>query len=445
MQMPCHVNGNSPEIPTGLGFYNIDRTASWLATATGFAVTGVTTFGSGSTMGLAAGTAALPSLYLSSSTTTGLYRPAANVIGLSFAAKAGLALGATLPTLAAADDTAGQDVYVRTSDAGASATAARLGAALYFQTGAGSAGSAAIAGGAGAPTGRTTGAGGAKADTGTAVGGAGGAILDTTGAGGANASTGGSAAGASGAQGRTTGVGGAQTGASGAGAGGASGGITDTIGTGGASTNGTGGLGGAFARVGGVGGAGVTGGAGTSITDTCGAGGAGSTTGGVGGGYACVLGAAGSGGNVKAGDWTVTLAAATGSGLTSTPMFKGTVCQLVESYTTSLANGTVTASGTLSDAQHRGGFAYQDASGGSVTMTTRTAAQLVAAFPGCQVGSKIDLHVASNHASNTSTLSGGANVTLTGSGAVTQIGGHFIIIFTNVTSSSEAAIMLRVG
>lgn len=43
MQMACHVNGNSPEIPTGSGFYNIDRTASLLATASGWTFVGTIT------------------------------------------------------------------------------------------------------------------------------------------------------------------------------------------------------------------------------------------------------------------------------------------------------------------------------------------------------------------------------------------------------------------
>lgn len=108
-------------------------------------------------------------------------------------------------------------------------------------------------------------------------------------------------------------------------------------------------------------------------------------------------------------------------------------------------SATVAGSGTVSAAQHRAEQYYQDASGGSVTCTTRTAAQLVSDFPGVAVGMAVMLYGSSNHASNTSTISGGTGVTLVGSGAITQTGGTFRLVFTNVTASSEAVTMYRVG
>lgn len=108
-------------------------------------------------------------------------------------------------------------------------------------------------------------------------------------------------------------------------------------------------------------------------------------------------------------------------------------------------SSTVAGGGTLSQAQHRAGHYYQDASGGSVTCTTRTAAQLVADFPGVAAGHVVLLYGSSNHASNTSTISGGSNVTLVGSGAITQTGGLFRLLFTNVGSGTEAVTMHRVG
>lgn len=100
---------------------------------------------------------------------------------------------------------------------------------------------------------------------------------------------------------------------------------------------------------------------------------------------------------------------------------------------------------TLTAAEHRSGLIYQDASGGNVTCTTLTAALLVAAFPGVAVGSRFPLYYASNHAANTATISGGAGVTLSGSGAITETGGTFLLVFTNVTPAAEAATLIRVG
>jgi len=110
------------------------------------------------------------------------------------------------------------------------------------------------------------------------------------------------------------------------------------------------------------------------------------------------------------------------------------------------ARGTVADAGTISAAQHQSGLVYQDASGGNVTMTTRTATQLLADFGGSeyvQVGSRFPLYVASNHATNTSTVSGGTSVTLVGSGAVTQTGGTFLLVCTNV--GTPAFDLVRVG
>ncbi len=84
---------------------------------------------------------------------------------------------------------------------------------------------------------------------------------------------------------------------------------------------------------------------------------------------------------------------------------------------------------------------YQDASGGNVTMTTRTGTQLAAAFPDMSVGDALPQYVASNHASNTSTISGGTDVTLVGSGAVINTGGSFLLIKTAATTFD----LVRVG
>lgn len=102
---------------------------------------------------------------------------------------------------------------------------------------------------------------------------------------------------------------------------------------------------------------------------------------------------------------------------------------------------TIANAGTISDAQHRDLVLYQDASGGNVTMTTRTGTQLAAAFPNLPTGGFIPQYVASNHATNTSTIAGGTDVTLVGSGAVTQTGGQFLLIKTAATTFD----LVRVG
>jgi len=126
-------------------------------------------------------------------------------------------------------------------------------------------------------------------------------------------------------------------------------------------------------------------------------------------------------------------------------IFKGAAYQIPFSGTASLTDATVPGAGVPTAAQMRGGWLYQDASGGNVAMTTRTAAQLVADIPGVAVGTTIYIDVSSNHASNTSTIAGGTGVTLTGSGAVTQTGGRFRLVFTNVTAAAEAVALARVG
>lgn len=106
-----------------------------------------------------------------------------------------------------------------------------------------------------------------------------------------------------------------------------------------------------------------------------------------------------------------------------------------------MTRSTVSNGGTVTDAQHRGSILYQDASGGNVTMTTRTAAQLAAAFPQLAVGDAVFQFMSSNHATNTSTISGGTDVTLIGSGAVTRTGGVFLLVKTAAATFD----LVRVG
>tara|TARA_R110000796_G_scaffold242519_1_gene364605 strand:+ start:6379 stop:7023 length:645 start_codon:yes stop_codon:yes gene_type:complete len=96
----------------------------------------------------------------------------------------------------------------------------------------------------------------------------------------------------------------------------------------------------------------------------------------------------------------------------------------------SVVRNTIAGSATVTVAQHRDQMLYQDASGGAVTMTSATASLLAAEFADLPIGKGILQTMSSNHASNTSTISGGTGVTLVGSGAVTNTGGSFMLIKT---------------
>lgn len=102
---------------------------------------------------------------------------------------------------------------------------------------------------------------------------------------------------------------------------------------------------------------------------------------------------------------------------------------------------TIADAGTITVGEHRNQVLFQDASGGSVTMTTATATELATEFSTLEVGNCISQYVASNHATNTSTISGGTGVTLVGSGAVTNTGGTFLLVKTDVTTFD----LVRVG
>lgn len=274
--------------------------------------------------------------------------------------------------------------------AGAGGAASVTGGTAGATSGAG--GAASLAGGAGTATGAAGGAVSATAAAGvagatTTAGGAGGAASVTAGAGGAKSGTGAAAGGVGGAASLVAGAGGA-TASSGTDAGGAGGDIAITAGAGGAASAGTG-----------------NGGAGGSITLAPGAGG--SSAGGT----------AGAAGLVIIG------------GTNPVPV------------AFNLLRSTISGGATISDAQLRGGVLYQDASSGSVTMTTRTGTQIAAAFPDLAIGNALVIRCASNHASNTSTISGGTDVTLVGSGAITQTGGTFLLIKTGATTFD----LVRVG
>lgn len=223
------------------------------------------------------GTVGAPGGAFAADTNTGIWRPAADTIAWSLGGKGVYAMGTTSPSLAAPADTVGQDVYFKASDAGATPTAARVGALLSWAAGAGSAAATTVVAGAGGAASYSAGAGGAKTGT-TGAAGAGGTASLLAGAGGSNAATTSGAAGAGGGASIAGGAGGANTGAGSSGAGGVGGNAGVNAGAGGAAS-----------------GAGSTGngGIGGSVTGTAGAGGA--TVGGTSGNGGVVLWTAGAG------------------------------------------------------------------------------------------------------------------------------------------------------
>lgn len=166
------IYGNSIDVPTGLGFYNVDHSASILATASGWSLTGNWTTSGVSY--LANGTSALPSLAFTNSTTSGLYRAGADQVGVALAAVPALVIASSEATVAAATATAGATVWAKATNGGASTgvTAAGRGSALHLSAGDG--GAAAGSGTGGAAGGLFLGGGdGGTSGSGTAgVGGA---------------------------------------------------------------------------------------------------------------------------------------------------------------------------------------------------------------------------------------------------------------------------------
>lgn len=208
------------------------------------AATGVTVDGALIKDGLLqplSGTAAAPSLSFSTDPDTGWFRQASNTLGAALGGVLGLTVSGAMPSASAATDTAGQDVYIQASDAGGTATAARVGGLANIGAGDGSASAGAFAGGAGGSAVLRSGAGGANTGGATGeAGGAGGIVALTAASGGATDSTGAHAGGAGGDVTITAGTGGAAS--AGTGDGGAGGDVDLVPGVGGTSAGGAPGM-----------------------------------------------------------------------------------------------------------------------------------------------------------------------------------------------------------
>lgn len=104
---------------------------------------------------------------------------------------------------------------------------------------------------------------------------------------------------------------------------------------------------------------------------------------------------------------------------------------------------TVTNAGTLTAAQCLGALVFHAGTGGA--LTTPTAAQLVAAMPGCTVGTAFNLRVRTTSAS-TSTLTGGTGVTLSGTAATATLNTKtWTFVVTSNLIGSEAVTAYSLG
>lgn len=104
---------------------------------------------------------------------------------------------------------------------------------------------------------------------------------------------------------------------------------------------------------------------------------------------------------------------------------------------------TVTNAGTLTAAQCLAGLVFHAGTGGA--LTTPTAAQLVAAMPGCTVGTAFIMNVRTTSAS-TSTLTAGTGVTLSGTAATATLNSKaWMVVVTVNLIGSEAVTMYSLG
>lgn len=129
---------------------------------------------------------------------------------------------------------------------------------------------------------------------------------------------------------------------------------------------------------------------------------------------------------------------------------KGTAAIVAEDallYLRSVATISTADAATYTAAQIVGGLIDRDPNGADRSDVTPTAAQLVAAVPGVQVGSSFVLYVKNTaDAAETITVTAGSNVTLTGTMTIAQNKTRaFLVLFTNVTSSSEAVTIRSLG
>ena len=102
---------------------------------------------------------------------------------------------------------------------------------------------------------------------------------------------------------------------------------------------------------------------------------------------------------------------------------------------------------TYTAAMLLGGIILRDPNGGARSDVTDTAANIVAAIPGCMAGSSFEFQVQNNASgAYTITVTAGAGVTLAGTMTIAQSNAKkFLAIVTNATAGSEAVTIYSLG
>ena len=111
------------------------------------------------------------------------------------------------------------------------------------------------------------------------------------------------------------------------------------------------------------------------------------------------------------------------------------------------ATVTTATAVTLTVGQIKGGLILEDPNGGAATATLPTAALLVAAMPGAQIGTSIYFDVRNTaDASETLTVAVGSGGTASGTMTIAQNNAkRFVLRFTNVLSGTEAYTLYSLG
>ena len=106
--------------------------------------------------------------------------------------------------------------------------------------------------------------------------------------------------------------------------------------------------------------------------------------------------------------------------------------------------GNITA--TLTTTQILNGVLYSDPSGGAATLTLPTAALLVAADKKSEAKKGLHFYIRNEDGTNAITMAVGTGGTLKGSAVLAANGyAHFYVYYSNVTASSEAYDLIRLG
>jgi len=102
---------------------------------------------------------------------------------------------------------------------------------------------------------------------------------------------------------------------------------------------------------------------------------------------------------------------------------------------------------TYTTDQFKTGFILRDPNGLARADVTPTAAQIVAAYPDCNVGFSFDVHIRNTaDAAETITLTAGTGVTISGTATIAQNNAKtFRCVVTNITIGSQAVTAYSLG